>query len=511
MIRHTVKILFFSASIILFASCDILRSAYFEIDSWTPEAGYKPESENITISVLFSHEPDRPSVEKTFSLTEDGLSREGIFSWSGNRLTFHPFYPLEINRDYVLTISTDARDTEGVSLDKKFELRFTTRAEGARPIFHGVSLSDLEIIEHDRKELYFFFSEPVPVNACINHITLSPSQGGIWHTEDEGKTAVFTPAEPWPRSTQFKITVSSSFYDNRGRILGQEWESRFRTGDDETKPVLLSASRVFDGIPSKGITAAVLPLKDLETSGFENYGWEAGGRLKFVFSEPVNLRSLKSRITTQGAPALEAETDQNFAAEIFFRFDERPAFGSRFLISLNPGIEDEAGNGSDEIKSFRICTDGVYSKPPVLLGIRLPMAPEEPDFENQLPKVYTLSSFFEDLPIEQTHYPYEKEIRTWIEFYIETSPGASLDLFSVMDKFRLESTNGALSFSPRNVLSSGITRPPVSGWESMYRVEIDGYLTNTVKTGVVSFQMSSGLADDMGNLTGTVFQIPLLK
>jgi hypothetical protein len=498
---------------LLLASCDILRGDYFEIESWTPETGYQPESGNITVSVLFSHEPDRLSVEKAFSLTEDGLNREGTYAWNGNRLTFHPFSPLEINRDYVLSVSTEACDTEGLSLDKKFELCFSTRAEGERPVLLEVSPADLEVMAHDRGELRLFFSGTVPLNACINNINLSPSQTGLWHTGDEGRTAVFTPAEPWPQNTQFKLTVSSSLYDSRGRTAGREWQSRFRTGADETKPFLLGASMVFSGIPSKSIPAAVLPLRDLESGGPENSGWEAGSRLKLVFSEPVNVRSLGSRIGVQGAPALEAETGAGFASEILFRFTEKPAFGSRFLITINPGIEDAAGNESDEIKSFPIRANGTYSKPPSLLGIRLPMAPGKVEFGEQAPKVYTVSSLFADLPITQEtdHYPYEMQIFTWIELYFDTSPEASVDLFSIMDKFRFEATNNALSFSPRDVRNSGFTRPPEPRWESACRVEIRGYLGNTVNTGVATFQIASGLADDRGNLTGAAFRISLVK
>jgi hypothetical protein len=512
MIRYTAGVLLFSTLVLFFASCDILRSDYFEIDSWTPEAGYQPESGNIKVSIVFSHEPDRSSAEKAFSLTEDGVSREGTFTWAENRLTFHPSYPLEINRDYVLSVSTDACDTEGLSLDKKFELRFSTRAEGERPVLLEVSPSDLEIITHERQDMYLLFSEPVSLNACINHINLSPSQPGLWYIGDEGGTAVFSPAEPWPRNTQFKLTVSSDFYDNRGRTLGREWQSRFHTGADETKPFLLGAYMVFAGIPSKGIAAAVIPLNDLESGGLENPAWEAGGRLKLIFSKPVGVRSLSSRISAQGAPALETETGLDFAPEILFRFTEKPAFGSSFLININPGIEDEAGNASDEIRSFRIYANGTYSKPPSLLGIRLPMAPEKTEFEEQLPEVYTVSSLFDDLPITQDHYPYEEPVFTWIEVYFDTSPGASVDLFSVMDKFRFEATNNALDFSPRDIRSSGFTQPePEPRWEYACRVEIRGYLTNTVNTGVATFQIASGLADDIGNLTGTAFRIPLVK
>ena len=66
------------------------------------------------ISVTFSKEMDRDSVERTFS-TSPAL--EGTFSWSENTVTFTPsFYPLTY--EMTVTVGTGARDASGVPLSE---------------------------------------------------------------------------------------------------------------------------------------------------------------------------------------------------------------------------------------------------------------------------------------------------------------------------------------------------------------------------------------------------------
>ncbi|WP_461247822.1 Ig-like domain-containing domain, partial [Treponema sp. R6D11] len=118
---------FFLFSIFSFISCDILRTSLFEVVSCTPGNGYQSEPKKINISLDFSHDPDRASVEKNFSLTGDGNRIKGVFSWNNKKMTFSPLAPLEINTDYTITLSAEAHDTKGLSMDEPFNRYFSTR------------------------------------------------------------------------------------------------------------------------------------------------------------------------------------------------------------------------------------------------------------------------------------------------------------------------------------------------------------------------------------------------
>ena len=239
--------------------------------------------------------------------------------------------------------------------------------------------------------------------------------------------------------------------------------------------------------------------------------WESFTRLELVFSEPVDLSSLKNLLATEPQAALVMESPPEFSDRAVFRFAEYPQWGSSFLFRLSPGVKDISGNESGEEYNFRIVAGGPFSKPPLLIGIRLPMAPGNDDHEEAS---YALSDIFSVLPIKigEGYYPFSVAVPAWIELYFETSPGAEIDVFSIMDLFRVETTNQALYFSPRNISADNFTWPcPKEGWEGCQRIEVKGFLTNTVQSGVVTFHIPAGLKDTRGNRSSSDFRISLLK
>jgi hypothetical protein len=142
------------------------------------------------------------------------------------------------------------------------------------------------------------------------------------------------------------------------------------------------------------------------------------------------------------------------------------------------------------------------------------MAPGRSTPEAQEPCDYSVDDLFSDLPVEdgEDRFPFSVEVPLWIELYFDTAEGAEVDPFSVMALFRVETTNNVLSFSPRSIRTENFTlAEPRAGWESFSRVEIGGFLTNTVNTGVVNFIVGEGLGDSLGNRSEELFQVSLSK
>jgi hypothetical protein len=200
------------------------------------------------------------------------------------------------------------------------------------------------------------------------------------------------------------------------------------------------------------------------------------------------------------------ETPPGYAASVLFALTEKPVWGSRFLFRLSPGVRDEEENESGGTSLFRVRADGPYSKPPLLVGIRLPMDPGAAD---ELIRRYSPADAFEALPLIGGS---GAGTNAWIELYFDTAPGAAVDLFSLMDLFRLEATNGALSFSPQDIRSSDFSCPlPLPEWAAYFRVEIQGLLINGISSGMVSFYIGAGLLDTLGNRNTGIFRLPLYK
>jgi hypothetical protein len=201
-----------------------------------------------------------------------------------------------------------------------------------------------------------------------------------------------------------------------------------------------------------------------------------------------------------------------FAAELIFGFETAPVHESRFTITLKSGWKDQVGNEGEGERLFRIFADGVFSKTPALVGIRLAGAPGTPD--NPGPLVYGIDDLFGNFSLGSgdDQYPYSVPVFCWIECYFDTAPGALVDVFSLMELFRISTSNNVLTFSPRSVSDKDFSMPDAhQGWEKYQRLEIRGFLTNTINSGVVNIEIDPGLKDSLGNKSENAFKISLLK
>jgi len=502
-----IRLFIFLLIISCLTSCDILRLSPFEVTSWTPGGGYQSDPQRIAVSLTFSHEPDRASVEKNFSLTGNGNKVRGTFLWEGRKLSFLFLTPPEKNTDYVLTLSADAHDTEGLSMDYAFNGEFTTRPANVRPSLVSCFPPMYADVKNPAMEVKLEFSIPVPLNALYDYVSFTPSMQGLWRLEDDAKTAIFTPAEPWTQNSRYEIRFSTSLTDNNGMNIGNEFFSVFTTGIDREEPRLLYAQRiaangeVFLLEADKGYSgAAELPV--------ENSGWEKDDRLSLVFSKPVDSVSVKNYLSAEDAPALVMETSPGYTTEFIFRFDGIPAYKSRFAFKLKPGVKDNSGNETKDEYIYRIFADGNFSKPPELVGFRMPMVPDSD--ENFV--CLGIESFLEKVPISVENYPSGVRVQTWFDLYFSAAQGAEIDLFSLMDLFRIETSNNVLSFYPNQVKTSGFSvSDPQTGFENFIRIEIAGDIVNTNSYGIVYFQIAAGLKDSLGNKNENLLRIIFIK
>jgi hypothetical protein len=294
--------------------------------------------------------------------------------------------------------------------------------------------------------------------------------------------------------------------------IGKEFVSVFITGEDQEPPALLCALRITR-------TGGRFPL-ELDATGnvsipgllIETTGWEKDDKLTLVFSKPVDGLSVKNCIGTEGAPGLVMESTPGYKTEIVFRFESKPVYESRFVFRLKPGVKDSAGNESEDEYVYRVFANGGASKPPMLAGIRMPMAPGS-DNEKEL-VYYGTDSLFSTIPITEgrDNYPSGESIKTWMELYFNTAENASIDLFSLMELFRIETSNNVLTFSPRQIKTDNFSvTAPQTGWEDMERIEIIGTLVNSTNYGIVNIQIMPGLKDSLDNVNDKLLRISLVK
>lgn len=481
-------------TVFLFVSCDLLRDDIFAVKSWSPGEGFHDPA-LTTVSLSLTLDPDRASVERSFSLMENGRQLFGNFSWKGSAFVFVPSSSLEPDKDYVVCLETGARDKKGLSLERRFEASFTTRPASSRPVFLGSVPADGGTLSEERETVTLKFSQAMN-RSSLPAFVFSPQIAGVWSLEENGRSAVFTPSESWINGRDYRLTVDAAVTSERGLSLGKTVNLHFSAGADRESPVLLAA------YARRGDDRTLLAAGD--GSGVENTGWRGDHLLELVFSEPVDSSSVLNALSTSPSFGIALESFPGYAAALLFRFTSAPAWGSSFIVHLNNTVKDEAGNTSAEKVSFHIKADGAASKPPAPAGVRMPL-----DASGQFFAVYELKDSFSSLPLNSNDFPFNTEMPFWIELYFDAE---SIDRFSLMDCFRFAVTNNALSFSAREVLLEGFSAADaVSGWETLCRVEVRGIIKNQAKAGMITISVNAGLRDGRGNQSGEAYHLFLSK
>ena len=505
----------------MIASCDIMRESIFEVAAWSPGSGV--QDADVPVSLTFSHTADRASVEKAFSLTADGENVRGAFTWAGKTLIFEPSAPLVTGCDYHIAVSASAKDTDGLSLERKFEAEWTTRAEADRPRVLAVS-PDGQTPLFDREiPVKIQFSRPMTVLSCKNDITITPSIQGYWALEDEGCTAIFTPVELWQDGGAYKVTVSKDAESAGGRLLGKEYTFSFNVGDDATRPEITGVFAVDRHGEKVFPVSRYLPEEAAPAGAVaENAQWENTYSLLFEFSENIDMARFKNHITIEPAERFTIEGNAAFAGGVLVRFTGRPAYRNRYTITVSDAVYDVSGNQNKDVYIYRIYVNGIHSKPPELAAVRFPGSPHV-SFAgvDNLPQTYasiefqnsgTIYPYPFNLRGEVNYYMYGVETDTWMELYFDAADDAEIDLISIREKFRIEGTNNCITFSPYSVITSGFTWPePAVDFAAYRRVEVRGILNNVNRNGLVTFYIGSGLADSLGNKNENVQRIELYK
>jgi len=506
-----VKWFSFLSLLLAFVSCDLLRDSPYEVEAWTPGDGFHDGEGKIIVSLLLSHESDRIKTEQAFSLTEDRKPVKGNFAWEGNRFLFLPAAPIESGHNYLISLGTGAQDKRGISLEKKFEASFSTCLPGAKPRVIGVEPEYGGSVSESRGIFKLWFSEQVLINSCLDSISFTPAISGSWRLSDENKTACFIPHDPWQTGILYHARVDSGFLSASGQMVGTEYVTFFSFGTDHEKPVLLKALAVAPEMGTEGFRGGDFCKEEIALgkpgASLPVYSaWESFTKLELVFSKPMDTSLIKNYLITEPSQQLLVCSPPGVHERIVFCFSEDPAWGSTFLFRLLPGAKDHVGMETLEEYCFKISSIGEYSKPPALAGIRIPLSSEASGDLS-----FSVNDSFQELPLNKEYFDYNVKTPWWIELYFDIARDTSIDLFSVMELFSLKTTNNALIFSPQIVTGDFTREDPSIGWEHFQRIEIRGLLTNTVQSGVVTFQISSGLKDKRGNRNSENFRISLLK
>ncbi len=119
----------------------------------TPSSNNVPVDSQITVT--FSEAMDKGFVQSAFSTSP---STTGLFSWSGNAMTFTPSSSLGYETTYIVNVGTGAKDSSGTSLQTAYNWQFSTESKDDGGSDNGDSSE--QIIFEDDFESYETESYP---------------------------------------------------------------------------------------------------------------------------------------------------------------------------------------------------------------------------------------------------------------------------------------------------------------------------------------------------------------
>jgi hypothetical protein len=522
------KIIYAMFCIVSLCSCELLRQSRFEVVHCSPDAGYHAETEELVVSVEFSHEPNREKIQKAFSVTEDAIALQGKYIWSGKTLEFRPSLPLKKNKEYKVTVSIDAEDAKGVSLDEQFERSWTSSPSKVRPEILSVSPANNGEVSNASASVLIYFNVEVPMQSLMDYVSFTPSISGYWKLDETQKTAEFTPYEKWKPCTEYKISVRQGFESEHGNTIAKEFGSRFTVGGDDVKPQLLRAVvlQKDSSIALKNKADYVLECADVDDidGSVINDGWEADYKLLFKFSKDVNASTVLNAVTAEPAISFELENGPGYYSDIVIKFTKRPAYNAHYILRLGNTVSDSSGNTKENVEQYKIFTDGAKSKPPELKGFALPVNPAGGASASAIIITDRDNFTLPGLNLDADYYTVDAEIPTWMMLFFDAAHGAEINLFSLMESLSFSATNSSVTWTPEIIVnhSDEFTwrcNSPIYQDEE-YRnelsgciaIEIKGILVNDpTRRGLVTFSCDAGLRDSYGNESTITKQFVLIK
>ncbi|MEO5660778.1 MAG: ice-binding family protein [Polaromonas sp.] len=235
----------------------------------TPAVDATDVQTNREIGARFSKPMDAASInQKTFTVTGPGavpVAGTVSFDATTNTATFTPAARLAAGTLFTATITTGAKDAEGVAPARDFVWTFKTGkdADETTPQITVTNPEDRSTAEPTNRQISATFDEaiaPASINATtftLNGPGAAPVAGDVNYV---GSTATFRPKSNLAASTSYTATIRTGVKDLAGNALEKELVWRFTTADAAQAlakgpaPVVLGTAGKFVILAKSGVS-----------------------------------------------------------------------------------------------------------------------------------------------------------------------------------------------------------------------------------------------------------------
>lgn len=454
------------------------------------------------LSVVFNSTPNRNSLINAFSFSCDLETINGDFVFSDDEVCFYPEKNIETGHDYILSISIEAEDINGLSLNKKYTYKFSTKTDYLAPKILSITPTDEEIIDENIKEIKIIFNEPIKEKSFLDSFSIKPNCDYILNWNDEKSEVNIQFAKPLLLSTRYTITITTNLCDLNNNLLKNEYVSTFTNGMDK-EPPSYEVYEIYENAINKNLIPNSLN-SELRTKG----------KLRILFNEEVNTSNISSNISIKPDMSISIDIDEESKKQVDVIFTKVPEWDNQeYNLTISKGITDVSSNEIKEDKLYRFKFNNESDRPVSFVKGVLELSEGNYFSIDEKTNYSSLLLPVENFPTTGNE---EKEVILYYIFRISNNAD-SLKLISAVDNiFSISATNSCIytSFSSIKILDdTEIKNNNISNNSSFYEeiqnvIDENGKLSavmlglkieNTDYFGQISFNINKELKDNIGN------------
>jgi len=455
------------------------------------------------IIIVFSAQPSEESIKKAFSLTEDGQTISGSFSFSNKTVVFNPLNSFRDNYEYIITISTIAEDRKGNSLLNDFIHKFYTKQDIEDPRILNISPINESNLILSPDKISIVFSKSIDIVSFDRAISINPSISYVLEWNTEYSAVDIIPLKPLIKGTRYTLTINTLLTDIYRNAMLTVFKSTFLYGLDMNPPEINIIWQTSDGA-----SGPLIP-------NYENHNIPSSSDIIIKFDKQILIDAIAGFIEIN--PPVSISITPNFITKdsVIITLNNIPRWNNNYSLKLKKGITDTFGNKTESDLFFPLFFNKENYRPILFSGGIL---------KNNLDYIYINSTTdYSAITFDVTYFDPSSNTGIPTELYYAfriSNEADSLSLVSAMQAISISTRNSCAYISIRtmNFLTSvdseyniihSMLNDNEDGKLCILKIGID--IENRDNRGLIIFSIRNSISDNLGNTIINPINITLNK
>lgn len=284
----------------------------------------------------FGQAVEKTSAEEALSLSTTEGHMPFDTAWVGSRVIISPLEPWQSGVKYVFACKGAITTPDDRTFQINVEASFYVETDNNPPALLDFTPASDSVVSPE-SVITLQFNLPVRDNDLEKHILVAPEHDITITISEDNTTITITPDIPWQGLTRYEWTILETLTGLSGTPVLEEYRGTFRTNEDLVPPETpMVLSRVIN---EENATP-----QDLDMI-------EKGDGILLRYDEAINFESLKSCVEIEPETTLRYRQLNN-RDFLIFPEDEMWIAGQEYSMTVKEGVEDIAGNKTDEELTF---------------------------------------------------------------------------------------------------------------------------------------------------------------